>query len=71
MLMLHKQKGSQPRNRENEQLIEDLYKRNTELQRENGELKSKNKSLIEALAKEKKKVTAVSVTLTCSNVCST
>jgi hypothetical protein len=59
MLLYHKQKGSQPRNRENEQLIEDLYKRNTELQRENGELKSKNKSLIEALAKEKKKVSAV------------
>jgi cell division septum initiation protein DivIVA len=59
MLLFHKQKGSQPRNRENEQLIEDLYKRNTELQRENGELKSKNKSLVEALAKEKKKVSAV------------
>jgi hypothetical protein len=47
-------------------LIEDLYKRNAELQRENGELKSKNKSLIEALAKEKKKVsvTLTAVTLT-------
>jgi Ca2+-binding EF-hand superfamily protein len=44
------------RNREQEQLIDELYKRNHDIQRENSQLKAKNKALSELLAKEKLKV---------------
>ncbi len=44
------------RNRENEQLIDALYKRNGELQKENSGLNGKVKALAVALGKERKKV---------------
>ncbi len=55
-----------PRNRENEQLIDALYKRNGELQKENSELNGKVKALATALGKERKKVD-INILLVCSN----
>ncbi|KAG5181255.1 hypothetical protein JKP88DRAFT_241524 [Tribonema minus] len=46
---------SGPRNREQEQLIEELYRRNGDLTKENTDLKLRNKALADALLKEKKK----------------
>ncbi|CAM9773902.1 unnamed protein product [Scytosiphon promiscuus] len=45
-----------PRNRENEQLVEELHRYNRTLLRENGDLKTKIKSLNDALSKKKKEL---------------
>ncbi|CAM9771908.1 unnamed protein product, partial [Ectocarpus sp. 6 AP-2014] len=47
-----------PRNRENEQLVEELHRYNSVLLRENGDLKTKIKSLNDALSKKKKELVA-------------
>ncbi len=57
-----------PRNQENEQLIDALYKRNGELQKENSELSGKVKALAIALGKERKKVSVLEPK--CCVVCS-
>eukprot|EP00752_Nemacystus_decipiens_P007715 g6898.t1 len=46
----------QPRNRENEQLVEELHRYNGALLRENSDLKAKIKSLNDALLKKKKEL---------------